>query len=168
MTLRVGVISDTHGLLRPEALRALAGSDHIVHAGDIGSADILDALREIAPITAVRGNNDVAPWAMQVPDTAAVLLGGVKVYVLHDAKTLALDAAAAGYAVVIAGHSHRPRIERVGAVLHVNPGSAGPRRFSLPVTVGHLEIAAGRVAARIEELALSPARKAEARGARRA
>ena len=147
----VGLISDTHGLLRPEALRALRGSDYIVHAGDIGDPGVLAQLSQIAPVTAVRGNNDTGPWARKLPDTAVLDAGKIRIYVLHDLKTLDLDPAAEGFDVVVAGHSHKPGEERRGAVLYVNPGSAGPRRFRLPVCVGKLELrAAGPRYQRIE------------------
>jgi len=141
----VGVISDTHGLMRPEALAALAGSDAIVHAGDIGSAEVLSALAAIAPVTAIRGNNDRDAWARALPETEAVEVGGVWLYVLHDMHELDLDPRAAGFAAVIAGHSHRPLIEERHGTLYVNPGSAGPRRFTLPVAVARLYVAAGSV-----------------------
>jgi uncharacterized protein len=150
--LLVGLISDTHGLLRPEALAALRGVDHLVHAGDVGDPEVLVRLRALAPLTAVRGNNDRAAWAKALPDTAAVALGGVRCYVLHDLNALDLDPAAAGYRVVVAGHSHQPRIDERGGVLYVNPGSAGPRRFRLPVAVALLELDGPRVRARIELL----------------
>ena len=156
MKLAIGVISDTHGLMRPEALAALQGSDYIVHAGDIGAPEVIAALRRIAPVTAVRGNNDTAPWARTIPDTATLSAGGVSIYVLHDLKALARDAAF-GHRVIVAGHSHRPGVERRDGVLHVNPGSAGPRRFSLPVSVAHLAIDGNDVQAEIEVLALAPA-----------
>jgi uncharacterized protein len=131
----IGLISDTHGLLRPEALRALAGSSLIVHAGDVGKPEILDALRSIAPVVAVRGNVDTAPWAADLPETATT----GSIYVLHDVHRLALDPRAAGFRAVVSGHSHKPgAIERDG-VLYINPGSAGPRRFRLPVTVARLD-----------------------------
>ena len=152
--LLVGLISDTHGLLRPEALAALRGVDRLVHAGDIGDPEVLVGLRAVAPLTAVRGNNDRGPWARALPETTSVALGAVRCYVLHDLKSLDLDPAAAGYRVVIAGHSHQPRIDERGGVLYVNPGSAGPRRFRLPVTVGLLELHGPRVRARIELLPL--------------
>jgi len=138
--MNIGLISDTHGLLRPEALGALQGSDLIVHAGDIGSPDVLDALRELAPLVAIRGNNDTAPWARQLPDTLTFDAGGLRVHLLHDLKTLAIEPRADGIAVVVSGHSHKPKIERRDGALYVNPGSAGPRRFSLPVTVATLRI----------------------------
>lgn len=149
---RVGVISDTHGLVRPEALDALRGSDHILHAGDIGSAAVLEALGQLAPVTAIRGNNDRGVWAAPLPENEAVELGGVWLYMLHDVHALDLDPAAAGFAAVIAGHSHRPLIETRRGTLFINPGSAGPRRFSLPIAVARLEIAGGAVAAEVVEL----------------
>ena len=136
--LRIGLISDTHGLLRPEALAALAGSDHIVHAGDIGDPAILATLARIAPLSAVRGNNDRGEWAVAVPDTDTVLIGGITVHVLHDLAELSIDAAAAGVQVVVSGHSHQPRMQWRDGVLFINPGSAGPRRFKLPVSIGRL------------------------------
>jgi uncharacterized protein len=136
----VGVISDTHGLLRPEALAALAGSDHIIHAGDIGDAGILQALAVIAPVTAVRGNNDHGPWAAALPDTAVLEVEGHLLYVLHDVAALDLDPAVADFSAVIAGHSHQPLSEPRGPVLYFNPGSAGPRRFRLPIAVGQLRV----------------------------
>ena len=152
--MHVGLISDTHGLLRPEALAALGGADHLVHAGDIGAPAVLDALRALAPLTAVRGNNDRAAWAAAIPDTAAVRLGGAWVYVVHDLATLAVDPVAGGFRVVISGHSHQPRIEQRHGVLYVNPGAAGPRRFRLPVSVARLEVDGADVRARIETLAV--------------
>jgi putative phosphoesterase len=150
--MKVGVISDTHGLVRPEALRALRGCELIIHAGDIGAAEVLDALAEIAPVTAVRGNNDRAAWAGSIPETAIVDAGGTKLYVLHDIDGLDLDPRAAGFAAVIAGHSHQPGQARRDGVLYFNPGSAGPRRFSLPVALGRLTIRSGRVTANIISL----------------
>jgi putative phosphoesterase len=153
--LRVGLISDTHGLLRPEALDFLAGCDHIIHGGDIGGPEILERLGAIAPLTVVRGNNDTAAWARSIPETARLTLGGVELFVIHDLKQLAGDPAAAALAagarVVISGHSHKPsRSERDG-VLYVNPGSAGRRRFSLPITAGELLIGAGQGARQAQE-----------------
>ena len=130
--MRIGVISDTHGLLRPEALDALAGVDHIIHAGDIGSPEIVSRLREIAPITAIRGNVDRQPWATAFPERKTVLLAGWSIHVLHDVGDLDFDPGKQGVAMVISGHSHRPRVETVNGVLFLNPGSAGPRRFKLP------------------------------------
>jgi putative phosphoesterase len=139
----VGVISDTHGLLRPQAVAALDGVEHIIHAGDVGAPEVLAALGEIAPVTAVRGNNDRSPWASALPDSTAVEIGDAWLYVLHDLHDLDLEPRAAGFAAVIAGHSHQPRIEERAGVLYVNPGSAGPRRFKLPVAVARLRIAKG-------------------------
>ena len=153
--MRVGLIADTHGLLRPQALDALRGSDRIVHAGDIGDPAILAALSALAPLTAVRGNNDTEAWAQRLPETARLECGGVSIHVLHDRKTLEIDPARECIGVVVAGHSHRPLVEPRGAVLYVNPGSAGPRRFRLPVTVGELRIDGGRALARIIELAIA-------------
>ena len=148
----IGVVSDTHGLVRLDALRRLTGVDRIVHAGDIGSPDVLRALEAIAPVTAVRGNNDRGAWARRIPETATVKVGRVRLYVLHDLKTLAIDPRAAAVAAVIAGHSHRPlRAERDG-VLYLNPGSIGPRRFSLPVAMAILTIRGVRLQARILRL----------------
>ncbi len=150
----MGLISDTHGLLRSEALEALAGSDAIVHAGDIGEAAILEALAGIAPVTAVRGNNDTGPWAGAVPETVTVEIARVRIHVVHDLAALAIDPVAERIAVVVAGHSHRPgRFERDG-VLYVNPGSAGPRRFRLPVGVGRLLLGPGAVRAELLQLAV--------------
>jgi hypothetical protein len=146
------VISDTHGLLRPEALAALQGSDHIIHAGDVGSPEILETLASIAPVTAVRGNVDKDAWARKLPETAVVEFGGVSVYVLHDLAQLDLKAEAAGFEVVISGHSHVAKSETRNGVLYFNPGSAGPRRFKLPVSVGKLAIEGGQVRAEIVEL----------------
>jgi uncharacterized protein len=148
----VGVISDTHGLVRPEALDALRGSDHILHAGDIGGAAVLAALRQLAPVTAIRGNNDRGEWAAPLPESEAVELGGVWLYMLHDVHALDLDPGAAGFAAVIAGHSHRPLIETRRGTLFLNPGSAGPRRFSLPIAVARLHIAGGAVSAEVVAL----------------
>ena len=139
MMFRIGIISDTHGLLRPEAERRLAGVDHIVHAGDIGRPEIIDALRRIAPVTAIRGNVDSAEWAREYADTKLVSLAGKSIYILHDLKTLHIDARA-GIDVIVSGHSHVPKIDTVGGVLYLNPGSAGPRRFKLPITLATLKV----------------------------
>jgi putative phosphoesterase len=137
---RIGLISDTHGLLREEALRALRGSELIVHAGDVGKPEILDALRRLAPVVAVRGNVDTEEWARVLPVVAVADAGAVQIYVLHDVKSLDLNPAAAGFQVVVSGHSHKfGRSERSG-VLYINPGSAGPRRFQLPITVARLDL----------------------------
>lgn len=151
----VGVISDTHGLLRPEAVAALAGVERIVHAGDIGSPDVLAALERIAPVAAVRGNNDRAAWAAGLPATEVVEVGDVSLYVLHDLHELDLDPGAAGFAAVIAGHSHQPRLEERAGVLYLNPGSAGPRRFKLPISLARLTVAGPRVQATLVTLAIS-------------
>lgn len=148
----VGVISDTHGLLRPEALAALRGVDMIVHAGDVGSAGVLRGLEAIAPVIAVRGNNDYGPWADKLPLTDAFEIGGVTLYAIHDVKELDLDPRAAGLSAVIAGHSHRPLAEERDGVLFFNPGSAGPRRFRLPITVGRLVIAESHITSAITTL----------------
>lgn len=153
-TFTVGLIADTHGLLRPEALAALHGVDCIVHAGDVGRAAILDELQRIAPLFAVRGNVDRGAWAEQLPETQTVAVGGCTLFVLHDLKTLAVDPAEAGYHVVISGHSHKARIEERNGVLYVNPGAAGPRRFTLPVSVARLTIAGGKLHAEIVELSV--------------
>jgi len=148
----VGVISDTHGLLRPEAVRALGGVDLIVHAGDIGSPEVMEGLGRLAPVRAVRGNNDRDAWARAYPTTEVVEIGGVSIYLLHDLADLDLDPRAAGFAVVISGHSHRPRAERRDGVLYLNPGSAGPRRFDLPIGLARLRIEAGVVGHRLVDL----------------
>jgi putative phosphoesterase len=139
----LGVISDTHGLLRPAALKALRGSHRILHAGDVGDPEILETLAQIAPVTAIRGNVDTEPWAHALPETEIVEAGGLSIYMLHDLGQLDLSPGAAGFRVVIYGHSHQPKIEERNGVLYFNPGSAGPRRFHLPVSVGKLKIASG-------------------------
>jgi putative phosphoesterase len=154
---RVGLISDTHGLLRPEALAFLRGSDFIVHAGDIGDAAILRELQALAPVTAVRGNNDKGRWAEDVAETQVLRIGDVLIYVLHNLAELDRDPVAAGFRVVVSGHSHRPSVEERDGVLYVNPGSSGPRRFKLPVAVGELEIVGPSVKAKVVELELSSA-----------
>lgn len=141
----IGVISDTHGLLRPEAFEALRGVEHIIHAGDVGEPAILEKLKEIAPVTAVRGNIDKGVWADKLPETEVVELGGISIYVLHDLKQLDLKPEAAGFAAVVSGHSHVPNQETRNGVLFFNPGSAGPRRFKLPVSVGKLIVEGGKV-----------------------
>jgi putative phosphoesterase len=150
MTKLVGVISDTHGLVRPQARAALMQCDAIIHAGDIGKREVLDALEAIAPVTAIRGNVD--RWATAMPDTEVVEIEGRYLYVLHDVKALDLDPLAAGFDAVISGHSHRPLVEQRDGVLYLNPGSAGPRRFKLPVALALLEVSAERLAPRIIEL----------------
>ena len=149
---RIGLISDTHGLLRPEATEFLRGSDFIVHAGDIGDPTVLTELNAIAPVTAVRGNNDKGAWARSIPETAVLRVGKLRVYILHSLAELDLDPAAAGFQVVVSGHSHRPSVKRRDGVLYVNPGSAGPRRFKLPISIAELQIAGSSVKARLREL----------------
>ena len=148
----IGVISDTHGLLRPEAMEALRGVEHILHAGDVGDPTILDSLREIAPVTAISGNIDVGGPCSHLLSTEVVTLHGHTFYMLHDRHALDLDPAAAGFSAVISGHSHRPLIEWRHGVLYMNPGSAGPRRFSLPVSIGLLTIGADGLQPRLVTL----------------
>lgn len=136
----IGVISDTHGLLRPAALTNLRGCDHIIHAGDIGSPEILDALASLATVTAIRGNIDTEPWSQQLPTTNVAELDSALLYVLHDLKSLDLNPRAAGFAAVISGHSHVPKIEWRDGILFFNPGSAGPRRFKLPISLGRIRL----------------------------
>ena len=155
-TIRVGLISDTHALLRDVAVQALGGCDHIVHAGDICDPKILDALARIAPLTAVRGNNDRGPWADQLPEKATLQIGGVRLLVIHALADLDVDPFPAGTRVVVSGHSHRPLIETRSDVLYVNPGSAGPRRFRLPISVGFLSIRGSDVRAGLMELCVNP------------
>ena len=155
----LGVISDTHGLLRPEALAALAGVERIVHAGDIGAPDVLEALGRIAPVTAVRGNNDRERWAADIPETDVLEIGEVSLYVLHDLHELDLDPRAAGFAAVIAGHSHQPRMEERDGVLYLNPGSAGPRRFKLPISLARLTVTGGHLQAELVTLDIPVAKK---------
>lgn len=150
--IRVGLISDTHGLLRPAAIDLLRGCERILHAGDVGTVGLLEALGELAPVTAVRGNNDRDPALAGLPETALVQVGEVRIYVLHDLKQLAIDPAAEGIHVVLSGHSHRPLVEERSGVLYVNPGSAGRRRFSLPIAVGELVINGREVMPRIVEV----------------
>jgi uncharacterized protein len=154
----IGIISDTHGLVRPEALRALKGVEMILHAGDIGKPEVLDALKEIAPVVAVRGNNDKGEWAQALRDAEVVEVGKVSIYMLHDLKELdirteiEISPSDAGVRVVVSGHSHKPVIVQERGVLYVNPGSAGPRRFKLPVSVAHLHVHREKVRAKIVEL----------------
>lgn len=152
ITLRVGLISDTHGLLRPEALTFLEGSDHIVHGGDVCDASVLETLAAIAPVTAVRGNNGRGPWASRLRETERVQIGGISVYAIHDLADLDIEPSAAGVQVVVSGHSHKPSVERRDGILYVNPGSAGPRRFKLPVSIGELTVTGRSVSARLVEL----------------
>ena len=149
---RIGLISDTHGLLRPEAMAFLQGCDHIVHGGDIGDPQILVQLAGLAPLTAVRGNNDRGAWADAVPATAQVDFAGLRLYAIHDLAELKIDPAADGVRVVVSGHSHRPKAEERGGVWYVNPGSAGPPRFRLPISAGELRVDDGVVTPQLVEL----------------
>ena len=151
----IGVISDTHGLLRPEAVDALRGSDRIIHAGDVGAPAILDKLRDIAPMTAVRGNVDQGDWAGELPETDVLESGGILIYVLHDLQQLDLKPVGAGVAVVVSGHSHVPKQEMRDGVLYFNPGSAGPRRFKLPLSIGKLIVEGGVVRGEVLQLRVS-------------
>jgi putative phosphoesterase len=151
--LTIGVISDTHGLLRPEAITALQGVHQIIHAGDIGSADILGQLAAIAPVTAVRGNND--KWAKRLPSSELIVLDQQRIFVVHDIAELVGDPLATGYTVVITGHSHKALVSKRQGVLFVNPGSAGPRRFKLPVTLAILKISSADVHASIQVLQIA-------------
>lgn len=150
--MRIGVISDTHGLLRPSAIESLAGTDHIIHAGDIGAPEVIEELRKIAPTTAIRGNVDTGEWARHYPETELLRLGGLAIYVLHNLKQLQIDPAASGIDVVVSGHSHRPKIDTINGVLYLNPGSAGPRRFALPISLASLELSGGEVSPLIHEI----------------
>ncbi len=153
MSLRIGLISDTHGLLRPEAIDFLQGCDHIVHAGDITDAAVLDALAALAPLTAVRGNNDRGAWARRLKATQRLEIGGISIYVVHDLSEMKIDPAAAAIDVVVSGHSHSPGIQQRSGVLYLNPGSAGRRRFKLPVAIAELRVSAdGQISARIVDL----------------
>ncbi|AFM31505.1 MULTISPECIES: metallophosphoesterase family protein [Stutzerimonas stutzeri subgroup] len=151
--MRIGLISDTHGLLRPEALATLQGCEQIIHAGDIGKPEVLDGLRAIAPLEAIRGNIDTADWARALPERLDLRIGNLTLHVLHDLKQLDIDPLAAGIDVVITGHSHKPKVERRDGVLYINPGSAGPRRFSLPISLALLELNDGD--AQVELISLS-------------
>ena len=150
----IGIISDTHGLVRPQALEALKDVDMILHAGDIGSQDVLGTLNEIAPVVAMRGNNDKADWARSLPDWEVVEVGNVSIYMLHNVKEIDISPSGAGFQVVVSGHSHRPAVAEQRGVLYVNPGSAGPRRFTLPVSLAHLHVAGEKLHAEIIELAV--------------
>jgi len=153
--LRVGLVSDTHGLLRPEARAFLARSDYIIHGGDIGSAQILEELATLAPLVAVRGNNDRQAWAVRLPETEMIRVGGVFVYVIHDISQLDIEPRAAQVRVIVSGHSHKPLVVQREGVLYVNPGSCGPRRFRLPVSVGELLVQGTQVRARTIDLAIT-------------
>ncbi len=152
--MKIGVISDTHGLLRPEAVDLLRGVEYIIHAGDIGAPEIIPELENIAPVTAIRGNVDTQAWARRFAETEVVELGRVFLYVIHDVNAIDLNPKAAGFAAVISGHSHKPKQEVKDGVLYFNPGSAGPRRFKLPISVGRLVIAGGKVSGEILEINL--------------
>jgi putative phosphoesterase len=154
-SILIGVISDTHGLLRPEAIEALRGSEHIIHAGDVGSPEILEKLSRIAPVIAVRGNINKAAWSRRLPETQVLESGGVSIYVLHDLAQLDLKPKAAGFSVVVSGHSHVPKQETRDGVLYFNPGSAGPRRFKLPVSLGRLVVEAGSVRGELVQLSVN-------------
>jgi len=150
--MRIGLISDTHGLLRPEAVAFLRGSDLIVHAGDVGDLGILAELSGLAPLYVVRGNIDTEPWAGHLPETELIETGEISIYVLHDLSQLVIDPAAAGISVIVSGHSHKPVIERRKGITFINPGSAGPRRFKLPISVGEVLIDGRSITPRVVEL----------------
>ena len=150
--MMIGIISDTHGLLRPEARERLAGVDHIIHAGDIGGPEVISGLRELAATTAIRGNVDKGSWANHHPNTEWLTLGGRSIYVLHNLNELDLDPAGAGLDVVISGHSHQPKIETIDGVLYLNPGSAGPRRFTLPIALATLELTDNELRPRLHHI----------------
>lgn len=149
---RLGIISDTHGLLRPEALAFLRGCEHIVHGGDVGTPKVLAQLSDLAPVTVVRGNNDKGAWAEALPETELFEFYGAYIYAIHDLSQLDIEPSAAGVHVVVSGHSHKPVVEHREGVVYVNPGSAGPRRFRLPVAVAEVVVMDGQVSARIVEL----------------
>ena len=151
--MKIGIISDTHGLLRPEVAEQFANVEHIIHAGDIGSPDVIAGLQKMAPVVAVRGNNDKADWASGIPNDAVVTIGGRSIYILHNVNELDLDPAATGFAVVVSGHSHKAKMETRDGVLYLNPGSAGPRRFKLPITLAVLELTEDGVRPSIYEIA---------------
>ena len=150
----IGIISDTHGLVRPEAVASLRGVDMILHAGDIGASQVLETLSEIAPVVAVRGNNDKGEWAEVLPDWEVVEIGSVSIYMLHDLKEIDISPSGAGFQVVVSGHSHKPSLEDRRGVLYVNPGSAGPRRFTLPVSIAELRVVDDKVSAALIELSV--------------
>jgi putative phosphoesterase len=150
----VGVISDTHGLVRPEAIEALRGCDLVVHAGDVGKPEVLDRLGELAPLVAIRGNNDRGEWAVELPETQVVEVERIRLYVVHDLADLDLDPAASEFSAIISGHSHRPSARVLGGILYLNPGSAGPRRFSLPVCVARIAVRGANLRPELVELAV--------------
>jgi hypothetical protein len=153
MAFRIGIISDTHGLLRPEAVRRLSSVDHIIHGGDIGRPGLIEELRRVAPITAIRGNVDKGDWAAAYPETEVVRLAERSIFVIHDLKALKIDPVVEGIQVVVSGHSHVPKVDTVGGVLYLNPGSAGQRRFKLPITIATLDISHDGLQPIIHELA---------------
>ena len=153
MLTLIGVISDTHGLVRPQVIEALAGVEMILHAGDIGKQEVLDTLQQIAPVVAVRGNNDKGEWAESIPEWEVVEIGNVSIYMLHDVKEIDISPAGS-FQVVVSGHSHKPSVEERRGVLYVNPGSVGPRRFTLPVSLAHLRVNGKKVEANIVELSV--------------
>jgi hypothetical protein len=148
----IGVISDTHGLVRPEAIDALRGADMILHAGDVGNPQVLEALNDIAPVVAVRGNNDKGAWAEELPHWEVVEIGAISIYMLHDLKEIDISPSGAGFQMVVSGHSHKPSVEERKGILYVNPGSAGPRRFSLPVSIARLRVTGEAINAQVIEL----------------
>lgn len=148
----IGVISDTHSLLRPQAIEALQGAELILHAGDIGSIEVIDRLKDVAPVVAVRGNIDKDAWAKQFPLTALATIEGLRIYVLHNIQEINLDPASSGYDIVVSGHSHKASIQNKSGVLYLNPGSAGKRRFKLPITLAKIEVSTNGVVAQIIEL----------------
>lgn len=150
----IGIISDTHGLVRPEAVEALKGVEMILHAGDIGNQEVLDTLNQIAPVVAVRGNNDKGDWAHSLPDWEVVEVGDVSIYMLHDLKEIDISPSGGGFRVVVSGHSHKPSVEERRGVLYVNPGSAGPRRFTLPISLAHLNVIGDELQANLIELSV--------------
>jgi uncharacterized protein len=156
--LRIGVISDTHGLLRAEATAFLQGCDHILHGGDIGGPEILEQLAVLAPVSAVRGNNDTQAWAASLPDTRLLQLAGVRVYVIHDLGKLSIEPCAAAVQIIVSGHSHQPCVRERGGVIYLNPGSAGPRRFNLPISIAEVRIAGTVITPRLVELHARPAK----------
>jgi uncharacterized protein len=171
VTTRIGVISDTHGWIRPQAIDALKGVDLILHAGDIGKPDVIAALKTLAPTRLVRGNNDRGRWAADLPERISMRIGGARILMLHDRKTLDFDPAQRGYQVVIAGHSHQPSITRISGVLYMNPGSAGPQRFRLPISVARLTVRGRQVRAKLRLLEIhhsgnAPTTKTQARTVR--